>query len=39
MEIKNSQHKVAIFCGSMFGSKKEYKDLAIKVTDYLTKKN
>ena len=37
MKTINSNHKVAIFCGSMFGSKKEYKDLAIKVTEYLSK--
>jgi len=32
MKIKNSNHKVAIFCGSMFGSNKEYKNIAVKVT-------
>ena len=37
MKTINSNHKVAIFCGSMFGSKKEYKDLAMKVTEYLSK--
>ena len=37
MKTINSNHKVAIFCGSMFGSKKEYKDLAIKVIEYLSK--
>jgi uncharacterized protein (TIGR00730 family) len=39
MNTNKSNHKVAIFCGSMFGSKKEYKDLAIKVTEYLSKSN
>tara|TARA_Y100001935_G_scaffold252031_2_gene255120 strand:- start:3 stop:554 length:552 start_codon:yes stop_codon:yes gene_type:complete len=39
MKTLNSKHKVAIFCGSMFGSKKEFKDIAIKVTEYLSKKN
>ena len=38
MEIKNSNSKVAIFCGSMFGSNKGYKDIAIKVTEYLSNK-
>ena len=38
MKIKNSNHKVAIFCGSMFGSNKGYKDIAIKVTEYLSNK-
>ena len=37
MKTINSKHKVAIFCGSMFGSKKEYKDIAIKVTEYLSR--
>ena len=39
MKTLNSNHKVAIFCGSMFGSKKEFKEIAIKVTEYLSKKN
>ena len=39
MKIKNSKHKVAIFCGSMFGSSKEYKDIAVKVTEYLCKQH
>ncbi len=39
MKIKNSNHKVAIFCGSMFGSNKEYKNIAVKVTQYLARKN
>ena len=30
MKIKNSKHKVTIFCGSMFGSTKGYKDIAAK---------
>tara|TARA_A100001035_G_C27752124_1_gene486978 strand:- start:51 stop:602 length:552 start_codon:yes stop_codon:yes gene_type:complete len=38
MKIKNSNHKVAIFCGSMFGSNKEYKNIAVKVTQYLARK-
>ena len=37
MKTINSKHKVAIFCGSMFGSKKEYKDIAVKVTEYLSR--
>ena len=37
MKTINSNHKVAIFCGSMFGSKKEYKDIAVKVTEYLSR--
>ena len=37
MKIKNTKHKVAIFCGSMFGSNEGYKDIAIKVTEYLCK--
>ena len=39
MKIKNSKHKVAIFCGSMFGSAKGYKDIAVKVTEYLCKQD
>ena len=35
MKLKNSKHKVAVFCGSMFGSNKNFKDLAITVTKYL----
>ena len=35
MKLKNSKHKVAVFCGSMFGSNKKFKDLAISVTKYL----
>ncbi len=35
MKFKNSKHKVAVFCGSMFGSNKNFKDLAITVTKYL----
>ena len=37
MKTINSNHKVALFCGSMFGSKKEYRDVAIKVTEYLSR--
>ena len=39
MKIKNSKHKVTIFCGSMFGSTKGYKDIAAKVTEYLCKQD
>ena len=35
MKLKNSKHKVAVFCGSMFGSNKNFKDLAKTVTKYL----
>ena len=37
MKTINSNHKVALFCGSMFGSEKEYRDIAIKVTEYLSR--
>lgn len=36
MKTLNSKHNVAIFCGSRFGSKKEYKELAVRVTEYLS---
>ena len=35
MNFKNTKHKVALFCGSMYGSNKKFKELAVTVTKYL----
>ena len=32
MNFKNTKHKVAVFCGSMYGSNKKFKELAATVT-------
>ena len=39
MNFKNTKHKVAVFCGSMYGSNKKFKELAVTVTKYLAQNN